>query len=349
MLGKRLVEMLQYKTRIKESKIGNVLPLTHAEYDITQFDYSSKGLPRSSFDRMLAILRQDGYYSSYIDYDIVINCAAYTDTYAIESSYESRMQSFAVNAYGPKNLALLCKCTGKKLIHISTDYVFSDYPLLKKEPSYIDMLSKIKNGSKCTNDLILHSWSCFDQNAFPANVYGMHKLIGEYMIKQYMDKDYTIIRTSWLYGHHKEKSFVHKVANKINKAILDGKKSIEWQANANFSMPTNVDDLCTMIYNAIRFNIEGTCHGCGGFKDNCDVVSSFEFANAVLSAMKRANNAKYDSFTIEPVDIAASGMTYPGFSRMLQLPSQLYTGINHTWQESLNDFVCDAQFSKYVS
>lgn len=35
MLGKRLVEMLQYKTRIKESKIGNVLPLTHAEYDIT--------------------------------------------------------------------------------------------------------------------------------------------------------------------------------------------------------------------------------------------------------------------------------------------------------------------------
>lgn len=67
-----------------------------------------------------------------------------------------------MNAYGPKNLALLCKCTGKKLIHISTDYVFSDYPLLKKELSYADTLSKIKNGSKCTNDLILHSWSCFD-------------------------------------------------------------------------------------------------------------------------------------------------------------------------------------------
>lgn len=177
----------------------------------------------------------------------------------------------------------------------------------------------------------------------------MHKLIGEYMIKEYMDKDYTIIRTSWLYGHHKEKSFVHKVANKINNTISDGKQSIEWQSNANFSMPTNVDDLCTMIYNAIRYDIEGTCHGCGGFRDNCDVVSSFEFANAVLSAMKKVNSAKYSSFTIEPVDKTVSGMKYPGFSRMLQMPEELYAGIRHTWQESLNNFVSDAEFSKYVS
>lgn len=71
------------------------------------------------------------------------------------------MQSFAVNAYGPKNLALMCKCTGKKLIHISTDYVFSDYPLLKRDTSYAKALDKIKSGAGCTNDLILHSWSYY--------------------------------------------------------------------------------------------------------------------------------------------------------------------------------------------
>lgn len=35
MLGKKLVEVLQNKSRLKNSGIGNVLPMTHEDYDIT--------------------------------------------------------------------------------------------------------------------------------------------------------------------------------------------------------------------------------------------------------------------------------------------------------------------------
>ena len=70
-----------------------------------------------------------------------------------------------------------------------------------------------------------------------------------------------------------------------------------------------------MIYNAIRFNLKGICHGCGAF-NNLDVVSSFEFANAVLNCMKLTNRAKYDSFKLEPAESPCIGMRYPNFSKL---------------------------------
>jgi len=54
-----------------------VLPLTHKDYDITGLEHSS----HAGFnDKLLMILRQEGFYRDIIDYDIVVNCAAYTDT-----------------------------------------------------------------------------------------------------------------------------------------------------------------------------------------------------------------------------------------------------------------------------
>lgn len=43
------------------------------------------------------------------------------------------------------------------------------------------------------------------------NIYGLQKLIGEKFIKEGMKQSqYAILRTSWLYGAHNCKSFVHK-------------------------------------------------------------------------------------------------------------------------------------------
>lgn len=345
MLGHDLVQFLQDKTRIKDSQIGNVLPLTHKDYDITDLEPSS----RSGFnDKLLMILRQEGFYRDIINYDVVVNCAAYTDTYQIEIDHEARNRSYEMNAIGPRNLALLCKCCGKKLIHISTDYVFSDAELAKESSIYSGTLEQIKEGRCGSNHLILHSFSTWTKKMFPVNAYGMHKLIGEYMVKEYLPKNSAIIRTSWLYGHHKHKSFVHKVANKINKAIADGKQTTDWKANADFSMPTWTEDLCQMIYNAIRFNLKGICHGCGAF-NNHDVVSSFEFANLVLSYMKLANKAKYDTFKLEPATPSCSSMRYPNFSRLNQMPEKLYYGIKHNWNDSLKHFILEPKFAPFVA
>ena len=54
------------------------------------------------------------------DYDEVINCIAYTDTYNV-----SRDTHWKVNYEGVANLVDLCNMSEKKIIHISTDYLYT--------------------------------------------------------------------------------------------------------------------------------------------------------------------------------------------------------------------------------
>ena len=346
MLGHDLVEFLRKKSMQKDSRIGNVLPLMHKDYDITWLENKA-----SSHDKLASILRNSE--NDYIDYDIVVNCAAYTDTYKIESEYDARLTSYAVNAIGPKNLAILCKCYNKKLIHISTDYVFSDYLLSKESIVYKDTLQRIRLGTATpSGSLAIFAFGTYAA-PFPVNIYGTHKLIGEKLVRDYLPKKSAIIRTSWLYGHHKQKSIVHKVAKKINDAIADGKDYIEWTSNENFSLLTCVNDLCHMIYNTIRFNLNGICHGCGASYKEMHVASSFMFADAILSAMKAVNGKKYNSFYIKDVlpkvDPNPLQMRYPGFSRMQQYPEKMYDNMNRTWYQSLQQFVADERFKVFVA
>ena len=103
--------------------------------------------------------------------EVVINAAAYTAVDDCENNYD---EAYAVNAIGPKNLAIACKKQDVPLVHISTDYVF--------------------DGSKRTPLL--------ENDALgPQSAYGKTKLEGEKFIQEYADK-YFILRTAWLYGLH---------------------------------------------------------------------------------------------------------------------------------------------------
>ena len=54
--------------------------------------------------------------------DIIINCAAYTNVDGCEVHHDD---AFKANALGPRNLAQAAEKTGARLVHVSTDYVFS--------------------------------------------------------------------------------------------------------------------------------------------------------------------------------------------------------------------------------
>lgn len=54
--------------------------------------------------------------------DVIINCAAFTNVDGCETSHDL---AFKVNAIGPRNLAQAAAKTGARLVHVSTDYVFS--------------------------------------------------------------------------------------------------------------------------------------------------------------------------------------------------------------------------------
>lgn len=107
--------------------------------------------------------------------DVVLNCAAYTDVDGAES--ESK-KAFLVNETGVKNLVNACESVDAKLIHFSTDYVFSGSEEDQK---------KYPNGYP------------EDAETNPINVYGKSKEAGENVIQQ-SGIEWMLIRVSWLCG-----------------------------------------------------------------------------------------------------------------------------------------------------
>jgi len=101
--------------------------------------------------------------------DIIINTAA---MHQVEKCEADPLKAFAVNALGARNIAQAANAGSSRLIHISTDYVFSGE---KMEP-YLE------------NDCPL-----------PLNAYANSKLAGELFVRSLAQKHY-VIRVSGLYG-----------------------------------------------------------------------------------------------------------------------------------------------------
>ncbi|GAB1824368.1 dTDP-4-dehydrorhamnose reductase [Herbidospora sp. RD11066] len=96
--------------------------------------------------------------------DVVVNCAAWT---AVDDAETREADALRVNA--PLKLAELA---GRKLIHVSTDYVFSG------------------EGTDPWPE---------DAPTGPINAYGRTKLAGERAV---LNNNGTVVRTAWLYGAH---------------------------------------------------------------------------------------------------------------------------------------------------
>lgn len=112
----------------------------------------------------------DAWFASHHPYDVVFNCAAFTNVDGCEAH---EAEAFSANALGPENLALACAATGSILVHISTDYVFSG-----SEPG------ARKEEDECN----------------PISAYGRTKLEGERRTLMVNPRTH-VVRTAWLYGH----------------------------------------------------------------------------------------------------------------------------------------------------
>ena len=135
----------------------------------------------------------------------MINCAAYTNVDGCESHKDL---AFKVNALGARNLAMVSEEVGAKLIHVSTDYVFSGV------------------GSTPLDECDLPA---------PVSAYGTTKLAGEEFVRSLSSK-YFIVRTAWLYGYF-GKNFVYTI---MNAAKQRGKLTVVNDQKGN---PTNAEDL----------------------------------------------------------------------------------------------------------
>jgi len=113
----------------------------------------------------------DKYFNNN-NFDVIINCAAYTQVDKAEEDLDLANQ---VNYWAVKKLATIAREKQIKLIHLSTDYVFDG---TSKKP-YIET-----------------------DTPNPINTYGNTKLAGEQAIKEIMPVNAIIIRVSWLYSEY---------------------------------------------------------------------------------------------------------------------------------------------------
>ena len=112
----------------------------------------------------------DAWFSGHGAYDVVINCAAFTNVDGCESDFAT---AFKANALGPMNLARACARTGAKLVHVSTDYVFPG----------TDPTPRVEADAPA-----------------PISAYGRSKLAGEGLALSANPQTF-VVRTAWLYGY----------------------------------------------------------------------------------------------------------------------------------------------------
>lgn len=120
------------------------------------------------------------YTHSFLQDDIVINCAAITQVDKCQSE-DQYQEAFRVNTDGVKTLygELLKMVPGVDLIHISTDYVFDGHrgPYYEHSPQITELENKVLS---------------------PVNDYGWSKLGAELFLERV--KNTTIVRTTGLFG-----------------------------------------------------------------------------------------------------------------------------------------------------
>ena len=132
---------------------GDVAALDLDEIDITDW---------RSVDTALTALKPE----------LVINVAAYN---FVDRAEDEPEVAFAVNAFGPRNLARFCADNDIVLLHVSTDYVFGHDTERAAPYNELDAPGAI-------------------------SAYGTSKLAGEHFVRSLCPRHF-VVRTCGLYGH----------------------------------------------------------------------------------------------------------------------------------------------------
>ena len=173
---------------------------------------------------------------------VIVNAAAWTD---VDGAETNESGAHAVNALGPKNLALAAKEVGSKFVQVSTDYVFLGEATMP--------------------------WS-EDADHNPRSVYGSTKSDGEKLVLDAHPSGSYVVRTAWLYSAER-KNF----AKTMTKLALNGDGEVP-VVNDQMGQPTFTEDLAKQIVDLVLSSAPvGIYHG-----TNSGQATWFEFAKEIF-------------------------------------------------------------------
>lgn len=142
---------------------------------------SSTELDVSSFDSCANFFANN-------DFDSVLHCAAYTDVKKAE--LEQIDEAVEINTIGTCNIVYFARKYNKKLIYISTDYVFDGESGNYKATSPINPLSNYAK-TKAAGELIVRTY--YNSLVIRTSFYGKEFPYDKALIDQFTSKDYVDI------------------------------------------------------------------------------------------------------------------------------------------------------------
>jgi len=208
-------------------QLGNEMRVLSALHPTHTYFYTD--IVPSSSSSVLDITSREMVHHFVRDHhiDLIVNCAAYTN---VDKAEQDEPTAHLINAVAVENLAT----AGARVIHISTDYVFS--------------------GDE-------HEPCCEDDKVAPRTAYGRTKLEGEQLLLK-ANPEAIIFRTAWLYSAYGN-NFVKTMLR------LGKEKDLLRVVYDQIGTPTYAADLAAAIYAAIEaptwhpgvyhFTNEGVC------------------------------------------------------------------------------------------
>ena len=229
--------------------------------------------------------------------DVIINCAAYTNVDGCEVNHDA---AFKANAIGPRNLAQAAEKTGARLVHVSTDYVFSGR----------------ENGGIAQDEATIPG---------PISAYGSTKLMGEKYVEQFCHRHF-IVRTAWLYSSY-GKNFVKTM---IRMGRTHDKITV---VNDQLGNPTNAVDLAYHILKLAVSHDYGIYHCTGN-----GICSWYDFACAIMQGA--GLSCKVEPVTSAGYAAAnPASASRPAWSALENRMLRCTVGDEmRDWQDALKDF-----------
>lgn len=241
--------------------------------------------------------------------DVVVHCAAWT---AVDLAEEEDKKETVrkVNAEGTRNIALVCKDLGCKMVYISTDYVFDGQGTKPWEPD------------------------CKDYK--PLNVYGETKLEGELAVSENLEK-YFIVRIAWVFGKN-GKNFIKTMLNL-------GKTHDQLRVVSDqIGTPTYTLDLAMLLVDMIETEKYGYYHATneGGY------ISWYDFTKEIFRQAIEAGHKEYEKVTVTPVTTEEYGVSKAKrpFNSRLDKSKLTANGFNllPTWQDAVKRYLAEIEF-----
>ncbi len=241
--------------------------------------------------------------------DVVVHCAAWTAVDLAEDE-DKKETVQKVNADGTRNIALVCKDLGCKMVYISTDYVFDGQGIQPWEPD------------------------CKDYK--PLNVYGETKLAGELAVSENLEK-YFIVRIAWVFGKN-GKNFIKTMLNL-------GKTHDQLRVVSDqIGTPTYTLDLAVLLVDMIETEKYGYYHATneGGY------ISWYDFTKEIFRQAIEAGHKEYEKVTVTPVTTEEYGVSKAKrpFNSRLDKSKLTANGFNllPTWQDAVKRYLAEIEF-----